>query len=92
MLRGQQRKVRAPGERPPKRHEYGATDWRTGEIVRVRAEKRDAQALCRLAEKCLQRSAKRRRRVIIVTDGARIHKPEKSKRVAELLQRYGRRD
>jgi transposase len=91
MLRGQQRQVRAPGERPPKRQEYGATDWRTGEIVRVRAEKRDAQAFCRLAEKCLRRSAKRKRRVIIVTDGARIHKPEKSKRVAELLQHYGRR-
>ncbi len=91
MLRGQQRKVRAPGERPPKRQEYGATDWRTGEIVRVRAEKRDAKAFCRLAEKCLQRSAKRRRRVILVIDGARIHKPETSKRVAELLQRSGRR-
>ena len=91
MLRGHQRKVRAPGEHPPKRQEYGATDWRTGEIVRVRATKRDAPAFCRLAEKCMQRSAKRKRRVIIVTDGARIHKPEKSKRVAELLQRYGHR-
>ena len=91
MLRGHQRKVRAPGEHPPKRQEYGATDWRTGAIVRIRAEQRDAQAFCRLAEKCLQRSAKRKRRVIIVADGARIHKPEKSKRVAELLHHYGRR-
>jgi transposase len=89
MLRGHQRKVRAPGQHPPKRQEYGATDWRTGEIVRVRAKKRNAQAFCRLVEKCVQRSAKRKRRVIIVTDGARIHKPEKSKRVAELLQRHG---
>ena len=39
----------------------------------------------------MQRSAKRKRRVIMVTDGAGIHKPEKSKRVAELLQRYGQR-
>lgn len=90
-VRGQQRKVRAPGGHPPKRHEYGATDWRTGALVRVRAEQRDARAFCRLAEKCLQRSATRKRRVIVVTDGARIHRPEKSKRVAELLQRYGRR-
>jgi hypothetical protein len=36
MLRGQQRKIRAPGVRPPKRHECAATDWRTGEIVRIR--------------------------------------------------------
>ena len=91
MLRGHQRKVRAPGVHPPKRQEYAATNWRTGEIVRVRAKKRDAPAFCRLAEKCLQRSAKRKRRVILVIDGARIHKPEKSKRVAELLQHYGHR-
>jgi len=93
MLRGQQRKIRAPGDHPPKRQdaERGATNWRTGEIVRIRAEKRNAEAFCRLAEKCLQRSAKRKRRVIIVTDGARFHKPETSKRVAELLHRYGPR-
>ena len=91
MVRGHQRKVRAPGQHPPKRQEYGATDWRTGEILRVRAKKRDAQAFCRLIEKCMQRSAKRKRRVIIVADRARIHKPETSKRVARLLQDYGHR-
>jgi transposase len=90
MIRGQQKKIRAPGVRPPKRHEGAATDWRTGDIVRIRAEKRNAAAFCRLVEKCLQRSARRKRRVIIVTDGARIHTPEGSKQVAELLKRYGR--
>ena len=59
--------------------------------MRIRAKKRDAPAFCRLAEKCVQRSAKRKRRVIIVTDGARIHKPEKSNASTALLQRYGRR-
>src|SRR5512141_3324453 len=63
MLRGQQRKIRAPGVRPPKRHECAATDWRTGEIVRVRSEKRDAKAFCRMVEKCMARSAGRKRRV-----------------------------
>ena len=91
MLRGQQRKIRAPGVHPPKRQECAATDWRTGTIVRVRAEKRDAEAFCRLVAKCLARSALRKRRVLIVTDSARIHRPETSKRVAELCQRYGRR-
>lgn len=91
MLRGQQRKIRAPGVHPPKRQECAATDWRTGTIVRVRAEKRDAEAFCRLVEKCLARSARRKRRVLMVTDSARIHRPETSKRVAELGQRYGRR-
>ncbi len=91
MKRGEQRKIKAPGVRPPKRHEVAATDWRTGDIVRVRSEKRNAEAFCHMVEQCMVRSAKRKRRVIIVTDGARFHKPETSKRVAELLARYGRR-
>ena len=91
MLRGQQRKVRAPGIRPPKRHECAATDWRTGDICKVRAKKRNGETFCKLVEKCMARSAQRKRRVIIVTDGANFHKPEKSKRVKELCQRYGRR-
>ena len=91
LVRGQQRKIRAPGVHPPKRHECAATDWRTGAIVRVRSEKRDANAFCRLVEKCVARSARRKRRVIIVTDSARIHRPETSTRVAKLCWRYGRR-
>lgn len=91
MLRGQQKKVRAPGVRPPKRHECAATDWRTGEIVRVRGESRNADLFCRLTEACLARSARRKRRVILVTDRAKIHTPEGSQRVRELLRRHGRR-
>lgn len=91
MIRGRQKKIRAPGVRPPKRQECAATDWRTGDIVRIRAEKRNAAAFCRLVETCLRRSARRHRRVIIVTDGARIHTPEGSRQVAQLLKRYGRR-
>lgn len=91
MLRGQQRKVRAPGVHPPKRHECAATDWRTGAIVKVRAQQRNAKAFCRLGEKCMARSAKRKRRVIIVTDGARIHKPERSRLVRDLCEKYGQR-
>jgi hypothetical protein len=87
--RGHQRKIRAPGVRPPKRHECAATDWRNGTIVRIRAEKRNAQAFCRLVERCMTRSARRKRHVIMVVDGARIHKPEGSRRVADLLQRCG---
>jgi hypothetical protein len=91
MLRGKQRKIRAPGVHPPKRHECAATDWRTGTIVRIRSEKRNAKAFCRLTEKCLTRSARRKRRVIIVVDRARIHTPAGSRLVAELLKTYGRR-
>ncbi len=91
MLRGQQRKIRAPGVRPPKRQECAATDWRTGKIVRIRAEKRNAAAFCQLVEQCLARSARRKRRVILVVDGANIHTPEGSRLVADLLRKYGRR-
>jgi DDE superfamily endonuclease len=91
VLRGRQKKVRAPGVRPPKRHECAATDWRTGDIVRVRGHKRDAATFCLLLEACLARSAGRRRRVIMVTDRARIHTPEGSRLVRRLLGRYGQR-
>lgn len=91
MLRGQQRKIRAPGVSPPKRHECAATDWRTGTIVRIRTEKRNAKAFCRLVEKCIRRSAARKRRGMLLVDGARIHTPEGSRLVAELLRRYKRR-
>ena len=91
MLRGQQRKVRAPGVRPPKRHEFAAADWRTGDLCKVRAEKRNAQAFCQLIEKCMARSASRKRRVIIVTDGPRFHKPEYSRRVRAVGEKYGYR-
>jgi hypothetical protein len=91
MLRGQQRKIRAPGVHPPKRHECAATDWRTGTIVRIRAEKRNAKAFCRLIKKCLARSVRRKRRVIMVVDRARIHTPEGSRLVTDLLKMYGKR-
>ena len=91
MPRGQQRKIKAPGVKAPKRYEVAATDWRTGDIVRVRNDKRNAEAFCRMIEGCMTRSASRKRRVILVADGARFHRPEHSKRVAELLARYGQR-
>jgi len=91
MFRGRQRKIRAPGVRPPKRNECAATDWRTGEVVRVRSERRSAEAFCQLIELCVARSARRKRRVIIVTDRAKIHRADGSKKVAALLKRYGRR-
>lgn len=91
MLRGQQRKVRAPGVRPPKRHEFAATDWRTGQICKVRAKKRNAKTFCKLVEKCMARSARRKRRVIIITDGPRFHKPEHSRLVRAVREKYAQR-
>ena len=91
MERGHQRKIKAPGVRPPKRHEVAAADWRTGDIVRVRSDKRNAKAFCTLVDKCMARSARRKRRVIIVLDQARFHRCETSKQVRLLQDRYGKR-
>jgi transposase len=66
-------------------------DWRTGKIVRLQSAKRNAHAFCRLLERCLARSARRKRRVIVVTDKPKIHTPEGSREVASLLARYRRR-
>lgn len=90
MRRGHQRKVKAPGVSPVKRHEVAAVDWRTGDIVRVRSDKRNAQAFCKLVDKCMIRSALRKRRVIIVLDKPRFHRPDKSKQVRELVARHGK--
>jgi transposase len=89
MKRGAQRRIKAPGVSPVKRHEFAAADWRTGDIERIRSEKRNAAAFCRLADKCVARSARRKRRAIMVVDNARFHRPEKSKLVTDLLRRHG---
>jgi len=91
MLRGQQRQIRAPGVRPPKRHEYGAVDWRTGELVQIRAVGRNSEGFCRLVDKCMARSATRKRKVVMIVDGANFHRPEKSRLVRQLCERYGQR-
>jgi transposase len=91
MQRGKQRRINAPGVSPVKRHEVAAVDWRTGDIVRIRNDKRNADAFCRLVRKCLQRSGKRKRRVIMVLDRARFHRPEKSKLVQLLVTKFDRR-
>jgi len=91
MLRGKQRKIRAPGVHPPKRHEYGAVDWRTGDLVQIRTDSRNSAGFCRLVEKCMARSAARKRKVVMIVDGANFHRPEKSRLVRQLCQRYGPR-
>lgn len=87
--RGQQKKV--PGAHPPRRRERAATDWRTGDIVRVRGEKRDAVTFCRLSEACRVCPARRKQRVIVVTDRAKIHTLEGSRPVRAPLRRCGKR-
>lgn len=90
MIRGQQKKVPAPGVHPPKCYEFAAADWRTGSVLHGRSESRNAAAFCRLVERCVARSAKRKRRVILVTDSLKIHTAKGSRKVAAMLQEHGR--
>jgi hypothetical protein len=87
--RGRQRKIRAPGTNE-KRHLFGATDWREGEVVRRYNDKRDAKTFCELADECVARSRKRGRRAILVVDNFLIHLPERARKVRELVERHGR--
>jgi transposase len=87
--RGVQPKIPAPGVSPAKRYESVAINWRTGSHERVSGLKRNADIFCHVVEKCVTRSAKRKRRVILITDGPRFHKPEGSKKVRALLERHG---
>lgn len=88
MRRGHQRKIPAPGTNR-KRHLFAATDWRDGTVVRRYADHRDSQTFCALCDALVGRSRARRRRVIVLCDNAHIHRPEKSRQVAALLQRHG---
>lgn len=89
MKRGHQCKIPAPGTNV-KRHENAASDWRTGDIVRARSDHRDAVTFCHVIDLCVARSARRRRRTLVIVDNARIHRPETSNAVKALLARYGK--
>lgn len=85
--RGRQRKIAAPGTNQ-KRHVFGATDWREGQIVRRYSDHRDSVTFCALADDCVARSKARGRRAILIVDCAKIHTPEGAKAVRELLERH----
>jgi DDE superfamily endonuclease len=73
---------------PAKRYESVAINWRTGDHERVTGLKRNADIFWHVVERCVTRSAKRKRRVILIPDGPRFHKPEGSRKVRALLERH----
>lgn len=86
--KGRQRRIPAPGTNR-KRHVFAATDWRNGGIVRYTSDHRDSATFCALANACVVRSAKRGRRAMLLVDNAGIHKPERAKRVRDLISQHG---
>jgi transposase len=89
MRQGHQRKIPAPGTNR-KRHLFAATDWRDGTTLRRYADRRDSATFCVLCDALVWRSRGRRRKALVLVDNAHIHRPEKSRQVAALLQRHGR--
>jgi len=89
MRRGHQRKIPAPGTNR-KRHLFAATDWRDGTILRRYSDHRDSRTFCALCDALVWRSRSRRRKALVLCDNAHIHRPEKSRQVADLLHRHGR--
>jgi len=86
--RGRQRKIPAPGTNQ-KRHVFGATDWKEGQILRRYSDHRDRATFCALVEDCIARSKGRGRQTILIVDWAKIHTPEGAKAVRQLLERQG---
>ena len=89
MPRGKQRRILAPGVSPPKRYESVAIDWRNGCLLKIRGPKRNADIFCAVVEQCVGRSRHRKRRAIILCDGARFHKAHQSLKVRRMLQIHG---
>ncbi len=81
--RGRQRQIAAPGTNQ-KRHLFGATDWREGQVVRRYSDHRDSVT----ADDCVARSKARGQRAILIVDCAKIHTPKGAKAVRELLERH----
>jgi transposase len=86
--RGHQRQIPAPGKNR-KRHLFVAVDWRDGTAVRRYSDRRNARTFCELGDALVWRSRRRKHRAIIVLDNAWFHRPDKSRQVADLLQRHG---
>jgi transposase len=85
--RAGQRRVQAPGQNA-KVHGFGLVDWRDGWFDGALAPRRAAAPFVEQLRRALARSQKRGRVAIVVADNARIHTPEGSLLVREVLAEY----
>jgi transposase len=89
MLKGQQAEVITPGTNT-KRYLAGAQNWRTGELILTEGMRRNADLfLAHLDE--LRRRYRCYRVIHVICDNASFHKPERSKKVKEYLEKWGHR-
>lgn len=89
MTRGEQAVVPTPGDND-KRYLSGSMDWRTGKLVVTEGKRRNTDLfLAHLDElRCHYRGY---HKIHVVCDNARFHRPERSRKVAEYLRKWGHR-
>jgi transposase len=82
-----QRRVQTPGDNE-KFHGFGIADWRDGWFHDLIADRRAAAPFCDQMKAVVARSQERDRVAIVIVDNARIHTPEGSLLVRQLLQEH----
>lgn len=80
-----QRRVQTPGKNQ-KFHGFGVVDWRDGWFHDVIADRRTAAPFCEQVKAVVARSQEHDRVAIVIADNARIHTPEGSLLVRQLLE------
>lgn len=89
MQRGVQTEVVTPGSND-KRYLAGSLNWRTGQMLVTVGGKRDGALFERHLDD-LRRRLRRYRVIHVICDNARFHKPERCRRIAAYLKRWGHR-
>jgi len=89
MRRGAQAEVLTPGNND-KRYLAGSLNWRTGQMLVTVGAKRDGALFERHLDD-LRRRLRRYRVIHVICDNARFHKPERCRRIAAYLKKWGPR-
>jgi putative transposase len=89
MPRGKQAKVPTPGDNA-KRYLAGSMDWQTGTLVLTEGKRRNADLfIAHLDElRCRYRGY---HKIHVICDNAHFHRPDRCKKVAEYLAKWGHR-
>jgi putative transposase len=89
MRRGQQAEVATPGDNH-KRYLAGSINWRTGTLWTTQGKQRDGKLFVRHVDG-LRRRLRRYKKIHVICDNARFHRPERCKHLQQYLERWGHR-
>ncbi len=89
MQKGQQAEVITPGTNQ-KRYLAGSLNWRTGTLIVTQGGQRNAELFVAHLEE-LRRRLRCYQRIHVLCDNAIFHRPDRCRKVAQYLQRWGHR-